>query len=84
MTDDPEERLVLAHAFVDPVRLAGLEDLGGDLDRQPVAQNLTDRVVDTELDQRSVHVERHELRLAVESHEPSKRSFQEPRCRWRR
>ena len=38
--DDLVERLVLAHALVDPVRLAGLQEVIGDLGRQPVAQDL--------------------------------------------
>jgi hypothetical protein len=66
--DDLVERLVRARALVDPVRLADPQVLIGDLGRQPVAQDLTHRVVDAELDQRSVHVERHELGLDVESH----------------
>ena len=65
MTDDLMERLPLAHALVDPVRVAGPQEVVGDLGRQPVAQHPTDRVIDTEVDQRSVHVERDELRLAV-------------------
>src|SRR5215203_5394155 len=71
MGDDLVERLVLARALVDPVHLAGLQEVIGDLGRQPVAQDLTDRVVDTEPDQRSVHVERNELVVDIESHESS-------------
>jgi hypothetical protein len=80
VTDDLMERLPLAHALVDPVRAAGPQEVVGDLGREAVAQRPTDRVIDTEVDQRSVHVERDELRLAVECHEISRWSM--VGCRW--
>jgi hypothetical protein len=69
--DDLAERLVIAHALVNPVRLRGLQVLIGELGRQPVTQDLTGGVGNAELDQRSVHVKRNELRLGLEYHESS-------------